>query len=85
MNSDGTNPINITDYKDPVTIVPIFLPLFSPDGEQVAAKGKGDGGDEIYMVNTNGTNRTIASQIEQGNRGLPMRLMLLKLLHIVIM
>lgn len=50
MNSDGSNPTYLTREG--------YVPVWSPDGEQVAFMDYQDDGYEVYIMNADGTGRT---------------------------
>ncbi len=51
MNTDGANPINLTNH-----LAWDSGPAWSPDGRQIAFTSDRDGNREIYVMNTDGTN-----------------------------
>jgi len=54
MNSDGSNQIRLTNntYSE-------FSPTWSPDGSKIAFVSDKDGDAEIYVMNTDGSNKTM--------------------------
>ena len=52
MNSDGSNPINISNNN-----ASDRSPSWSPDGTKIAFQSDRDGNDEIYIMNTDGSNQ----------------------------
>ncbi|MBI1925878.1 PD40 domain-containing protein [Candidatus Poribacteria bacterium] len=50
MNSDGTNPKNLTHHPADDT-----MPAWSPDGRKIAFRSNRDGNYEIYVMNADGT------------------------------
>ena len=51
MNTDGTNPINLTNH-----LARDNSPAWSPDGKRIAFTSDRDGNKEIYVMNADGTN-----------------------------
>jgi TolB protein len=54
INSDGTDPTNLTNNPAWRNI----RPDWSPDGRKIAFTSRRDGNDEIYVMNADGTNQT---------------------------
>ncbi len=51
MNSDGSNPVNLT--RNPGIVD--YYPVWSPDGKKIAFMSKRDGNKEIYVMNADGS------------------------------
>jgi Tol biopolymer transport system component len=57
MNSDGTGLTRITNEGESADPTFPFFPVFSPDEQEILIKVDQEGNDEIYAVNSDGTDR----------------------------
>ncbi len=64
MNTDGTNPINLTNHP-----AEDGSPAWSPDGKRIAFSSNRDGNIEVYVMNTDGTNPINLTNHPAADRG----------------
>jgi Tol biopolymer transport system component len=66
MQSDGSNPTNLTNRPSSTD----FHPVWSPDGTQIAFVSDRDGqfNTEIYVMNADGSNQTRLTNNEAADR-----------------